>query len=298
MTASVGTRDIALTAAEHEFGIRVYPAGTPTGELLVWLHGGAFMFGDLEMPEADATARGLAENGITVISADYTLAPLDAVAELPPMEAVGDFPLPDMLGVTSDRPRARFPVASLQTVAAFDWALDHAADFGADQRRVAIGGASAGGNIAGGAALRIRDSRDRQPMAQVLVYPVLHAVLPEADDELRARLADLPAWMRFPPETTRALNENYLGGADADSYAFPASDSGRGAAPALIVAAESDELRPSAADYAEQLANAGVPVEYVVEVGATHGFLNMPGHPSQIATIEHMTRFLRERENA
>lgn len=295
MARTAETRDVALAAADHDFSLRVYPASEPTGELLVWLHGGAFMFGDLEMPEADATARGLAANGVTVVSVDYTLAPLDAVAALPLIEPIDDFPVPESLAGQSHRPRARFPVASLQTVAAFDWACENAADFGADPSRVAIGGASAGGNLAAGAALRIRDRGAVQPLAQVLVYPLVHEVVPAADDELRMLLAGLPAWMRFPPEITQVLNANYLGDAQVDAYAFPAGTDLGGAAPALIVAAESDELRPSAAEYAAELTAAGTDAQYVVEIGANHGFMNMPGHPSQIATIERMTRFLCER---
>ena len=76
MEDSLQIRDVGLTAAEHDFSLRVYPAAVPDGTVLVWLHGGAFMFGDLEMPEADETARQLAARGTTVFSLDYTLGAL------------------------------------------------------------------------------------------------------------------------------------------------------------------------------------------------------------------------------
>ncbi len=297
MAQTTDVTDVELRAADYDFRIRIYPAENPTGEMLVWLHGGAFMFGDLEMPEADATARGLAERGIPVASVDYTLASLEGAAALPPIEPIDDYPLPEALIEQSTRPRAGFPVASLQTMAAFDWAVAHAAELGADPARVALGGASAGGNLAAGAAVRIRDRRDTRPLCQVLVYPVLHAVLPPPDEGLRALLATLPAWMRFPPESIRVINGNYLGEASGDDpYAFPAGHDLAGSVPALLVSAEADELRPSAEDYADQLSDAGVEFEYVMETDATHGFLNMPGHPSQVATIERIGRFLQNRE--
>lgn len=299
---SVPTRDVELHAAGHDFRVRVYPAAEhgaePNGTVLVWLHGGAFMFGDLEMPEADETARRLAGRGTTVVSLDYTLAPTDAVAALPPVEAVEGMPSPEAFAASlaAAGPRAAYPVASLQTVAAVDWAREHAAEFGGRAHLVAVGGASAGGNLAAGAALRIRDHGAGVLLAQVLVYPVLHAVLPEMDGDLAAMIAALPSGLRFPPEATRAINANYLGGASSDeSYAFPGGHDVRGAAPALIVAADADELRPSAEAFVGDLARSGVDVEYVREAGSVHGFLNMVGHPSAVATVDRIARFLRDR---
>jgi acetyl esterase len=291
-------RDVDLTAAGHDVRMRAYPAAEPDGTVLVWLHGGAFMFGDLEMPEADETARQLARRGTTVISLEYTLAPTDAVSALPAFEPVDGMPSPDRLAASFgvDRARAPYPVASLQVVAAFDWARANAAEFGGRADAVALGGASAGGNLAAGAALRLRDRGGAQPLAQVLVYPVLHAVLPEPDDELTALLDQLPPSLRFPPEATRAINANYLGGASPDEiYAFPGGHDVSGAAAALIVTSEGDELRPSAEAYVGDLARGGVDVEYVNERGAIHGFLNMVGSPAAARTADRVSRFLRER---
>ena len=298
MADTLHLREVELAAAEHGFRLRAYPAAEPDGTVLVWLHGGAFMFGDLDMPEADETARQLAHRGTTVVSVDYTLASTDAVAALPPFEPVDGMPAPDRLAASfgADRARAPYPVASLQVVAAFDWAREHAAEFGGRAGAVAVGGASAGGNLAAGAALRLRDRGGAQPIAQVLVYPVLHAVLPEPDAELAALLAQLPPGLRFPPEATRAINANYLGGASPDEpYAFPGGHDVRGAAAALIVTSEGDELRPSAEAYVGDLARGGVDVEYAMERGAIHGFLNMVGSPAAGRTADRVSRFLRER---
>ncbi|WP_394554915.1 alpha/beta hydrolase [Agromyces sp. MMS24-JH15] len=291
--------DVALSAAGHDFTVRVYRAEESNGTTLVWLHGGAFMFGDLEMPEADRTARDLAARGTTVVSVDYTLASLDAAKHLPPPEALPDFPLPDGLDLEDpgDRPRAAYPVASQQAAHAVAWAVEHAADWGGAPERVAIGGASAGGNLAAGAALRLRDGDGVDAFAQVLVYPVLHRVLPPMDADLERMMGELPGWMRFPPSATRAINANYLGGEpdaqhSAEPYAFPAGHDLRGAPRALVITAEADDLRPSAQGYVGELAQACVDVAYAVERGSTHGFLNMPGHPAQRDAIERIARFL------
>lgn len=183
-------------------------------------------------------------------------------------------------------PRARYPVASLQTVAAFDWAVEHARDFGGSPDRVSLGGASAGGNLAAGAAVRLRDRAQADPDAMVpaslaLVYPVLHAPLPDANAELVGLLAGLPAALTFPPESTDAINRNYLGEASADeAFAFPGGNDMTGLMRTLIITADRDRLRASGEAFASELAVAGVDVAIVRQRGALHGFLNEIGDPA------------------
>ena len=204
-------------------------------------------------------------------------------------------PSPEALRASLDAagPRAPYPVASLQTVAAFDWAWAHAADFGASTRAIGIGGASAGGNLAAGAALRLRDRDAALPSGQVLVYPVLHHVLPAPDEVLEAQLADLPGGLRFTQSSDAGDQRQLPGRRFPDQYAFPAGAELRGSVPALIVTSEIDDLRPSGEGYAAELAAAGVDVEITRERGALHGFLNMPGHPSATRAVERIARFLR-----
>lgn len=293
----IATNEIALSAAGHDFTVRSYAAPDPNGTLLVWVHGGSFMFGDLDMPEADETARALAHLGTSVLSVDYTLAPTDVVATLRRAPAWDDVPSLDGLGYTPawSRPRAPYPVASLQVVAAFDWARDHATDLGASPDNVSIGGGSAGGNLAGGAALRLRARGPAQPSTVTLIYPLLHHTLPEVDEELIAKLAKVPAELDYPPEVIRPITDNYLGGLTSDEpYAFPAGHDLRGLAATLIVTADSDRLRVSGEAYAAELAQAGVDVELVREPGSLHGFLNTVGDPAAARTIARMSRFLTE----
>jgi acetyl esterase/lipase len=290
---------IPLHAADHDFRVRVYAAPEPNGTALVWLHGGAFMFGSLDMPEADAVGRALAAAGTTVVSVDYTLAPLGALDVIVRDDAPGMPTREQILAeVAAAGPRAPFPVASLQTVAAFDWAVEHAAEFGAASDRVALGGASAGATLATGAALRLRDRHRQDPAAKtpnalVLAYAALHSELPQPDESLLATLEGLPAALTFPPEHTAAINANYLAGASADDpYAFPAAGELGDLPPTLLVTAERDRLRASAEAFACALIAAGVDVAFSREPSALHGFLNEPGSPAFERSIGQAARFI------
>lgn len=283
------TYDVPLSGGDFNFRVRVYPAGDPNGSILVWLHGGGFMFGTLEMPEADQVGQRLSTRGTTVVSVDYTLAPLDALGSLPPAEPGDGLPTKEQMQAefAAAGPRARYPVASLQTVAAFDWAVEHAAQWGAYADRVAPGGASAGGNLAAGAGVRLRDRGTTVPSLLALLYPVAHAPLPAASPALVAALADVPAALSFPDEATHAMNRNYLGDASpGERYAFPGGHDMSGLAATLIITADRDRLRASGEAFAAELALCGVDVAIVREHGALHGFLNEIGHPAGEDALE------------
>lgn len=282
------THDIPLRAADFDFRVRVYPAADPNGSMLVWLHGGAFMFGTLEMPEADQVGQRLSENGITVVSVDYTLAPLDALEALGPPPADMEVS-PEQLRAEAEAagPRARFPVASLQIVAAFDWAVDNAQRYGADPARVSLGGASAGANLSAGAAMRLRDRGATAPSVLTLVYPSLHDGILEPNGETAVLLRDVPADRLFTPQSRDAINRNYLpdAGDPHAVYAFPGGHDVAGLPPVLIVNAELDSLRPSGEAFAAELAAASVDVRVERQRGAMHGYLNEVGHPAAERTL-------------
>lgn len=288
------TTDHTLHADGFDFRVRAYPAGEPNGSVLVWLHGGAFMFGTIDMPEADEVSRRLSAEGTTVVSVDYTLSP---VLGLPPLPAQEGGPTPEQVAadIAAAGPRSPYPTASLQTAAAFRWARDNAATWGGDPERVSLGGASAGANLSAGAAVRLRDAGGPVPASLLLIYPVLHSELPAEDAELAGFLAALPAGMVFPPEVTRAINAGYLGGASPDEvYAFPGGHDMRGMPRTLIVNAERDRLRTSGEAFAADLALGGVDVTLVRERGALHGYLNEVGDPSAARTLGLMAAILSD----
>ncbi len=248
----VPTRDLSLPGPHGPVPVRVY--GSVQSETLrpalLWLHGGAFMFGDLDMGEADRTAREVcARAGAVVVSVDYRL-------------AVG--------GV-------HHPVPLDDVLAATRWLRDQAAELGVDGDRITVGGASAGGNLATAATLRLRDEDGWLPAALVPVYPVLHAELPVLSPELESCLAEIPPVLVFTPEATAGINKNYLGGPieTADGYAFPALADVTGLCPTLLINAEYDDLRASGEAFTAQLERAGVDVRQHLATGMLHGFLNL-----------------------
>ncbi|AZS45066.1 Carboxylesterase NlhH [Microbacterium oleivorans] len=249
--------------------VRVYPARVldrPTPGL-VWLHGGGFAAGDIDMPEADYVARTLADAGTTVLSVDYRLAPLPDGWEAPVTEP--------------GRERAGYPAASDDTLTAWEWVLAEAATLGVDPARLAIGGASAGANIAAGAVLRLIETDRQLPALVLLAYPTLLAEQPEPEGDLRTALDARPEADRFGPDAVRGMYENYLGGSvvNAPLGAIPGLASTADLAefpPTLIVAGDVDELRVSSEHFARTLAAAGREVEHVIEPGTDHGHLNRP----------------------
>lgn len=254
--------------------VRTY---TPDGDIsagLVWAHGGAFFGGDLDMPENDWVARRLAERGIAVVTVDYRLAPI----------------MDWSTGATDPAGRFHYPVASEEITTAFRWATT------VDSRvpHWAIGGASAGGNLAAGASLRLRDNGWALPRAMLLVYPVLHAALPPMSAELADQVAALPNPDLVGPAAISRMNLNYVREPALldEAYAFPGGHDPSGLPPTFILNCGLDPLRASGQKYGAELAAAGVDVAVFRENGVRHGHLNEPDNPAALVSIERMAAWL------
>ena len=249
---TVATRMDEAPGPHGPVPVRIYAPDSPSGApCLVWVHGGGFIGGHLDMPEADWVARELVTRaGSVVVSVDYRL-------------CTG--------GVT-------YPVPHDDVVAAMRWVRENAVGLGTDGGRISIGGASAGATLAAGAAVRLRDEDGRPPEHLILGYPAAHPVIPPPPASLAALMADVPPVLRFPPAATAFITRNYLGGAvsRADGYAFPGLAALEGLCPVLILNAEYDDLRPSGEAFAAALALAGVDVRQVRVQTMLHGFLNLP----------------------
>ncbi len=224
---------------------RLYvPTGAPaSGPLLVFLHGGGFMHGDLETH--DPACRFLAENaGVRVLAVDYRLGP-----------------------------EHRFPAAYDDALAAYAWVVDHAPELGADPDRLGVGGDSAGGTLATGVA--IAAARHGWPCrVQLLVYP--------ATDARRAtRSADLFADGFYLTSAYMELANRSYAATDADlddpRYSPAKADLPPGLAPALVFTAGFDPLRDEGEAYAERLTEAGAKVELTRFPDQIHGFFNVVG---------------------
>ncbi|MDQ7879201.1 alpha/beta hydrolase fold domain-containing protein [Microbacterium sp. QXD-8] len=256
--------------------VRVYPAREPNGTGLVWAHGGAFAFGDLDMPESDWVAEQLAARGTTVVSVDYRLAPVPDGWDAAGRTGGGD----------------HYPAASDDMLTAWAWVVDNAGRLRIDRERLAIGGTSAGGNLAAGATLRLIEQRSTtRPALVLLAYPTLLAVQPAPDGSLRAALDAQPEADRFRPEMIRAMYENFLGGPtdDAPLAAIPGNarpDDLVEFPPTLMVNGDVDELRVSGEVFAASLQAAGRAIEVVTEPGTDHGHLNRPQEPAASVTLD------------
>ena len=106
---AAAAEDRTLDGPHGPLGVRIYSPGAPSGSGLVWLHGGGFAGGDLDMPEGDWVAQRFADQGITVVSVDYRLAPLPQVWA-------------DAMGVERPEGGSHYPVASEEAAFAFAWA--------------------------------------------------------------------------------------------------------------------------------------------------------------------------------
>jgi acetyl esterase/lipase len=216
-----------------DIGIRIYRPDAEAGRpMLVYFHGGGWVVGSLE--SHDGVARFLCKFGrCLVASVDYRLGP-----------------------------EHRFPAAVEDAWAATTWAAEHAGEIGGDSGRLAVGGDSAGGNLAAVVARWARD-RGRRIGLELLVYPVLDCALEaDASDEYGY-------WVR---SYLRAESD----AADPDASPLQAADL-RGVAPALILSCAADPLLEQAEAYERRLREAGVIAEHVVYPDLIHGAYRMPG---------------------
>jgi acetyl esterase len=229
-----------------------------SGRALVWVHGGAFIGGHLDMPESNWVALELAARGIPVLAVDY-------------VKCLGD---------------VHFPEPSDDVLAAWRHAAGNADElFGVASDAVLLGGASAGGNLTAGAVARLRDAGEPVPAGLVLVYPVVHPNGPAPGEPLD------------PASPHSGLTLNFVGSEEAlgDPHAFAGLGPAEGFPPTLIVVCEHDELRPSGEVFARHLAEAGVGATLRLEAGAGHGHINEPSDPTALPTVEAISDWIAAR---
>jgi acetyl esterase len=224
--------------------VRLYrPTATQTPQpVLVYLHGGGWTIGDLDTH--DVLCRQLARDGAcAVVSVDYRMGP-----------------------------EHRFPVAVEDCVEAFSWVQAQAQALHLDASRMAVGGDSAGGNLAAALCLVQREAGRPMPAFQMLIYPAtdMRAVAPSHTTNGQGYMLtnDSINWYRG----------NYIADqADwSDWRASPLlASSHAGLPPALVLTAGFDPLRDEGLQYANALSAAGVPTQYVCFERQIHGFITM-----------------------
>jgi len=266
--------DHVLPTRPSAVPVRVYRPRRVTGPLplVVNLHGGGFVFGNLT--GADWLCGQLADRaGAVVVSVDYRLAP----------EHPAPAPYEDAWAATC-------------------WLLEHAADLGADASRAVVVGESAGGSLAALVTLALRDRRRADPAApglagQVLVYPSTDLTMTSGS---AAELVDAPVlskraidWYgrQYVPQGlphSVALDDPSVSPLHATDHTdLP---------PALVVAAGRDPLRDDALAYAAVLERSGVTVRTVLYPEAVHGFLSIPRfEPAARQALDEVVAHVRAR---
>jgi acetyl esterase len=250
-TAGIRTVDVSIPTREESRPGRLYiPTAGSSGSVL-FLHGGGWMTGDLEMN--DTLCRELAiASGSTLLSLDYRLAP--------------EHPFPAALDDAADT---------------LHW-MATGADGLLDEGPLAVAGHSAGGNLAAVIAQHSRDGRLPAIAHQLLLCPVLD------HDVDRPSYLENAAGLPLTRDDMIWYWQLYLPSADARSHpdASPLRNQTlRGLAPATIVVAQADPLCDEGAEYATLLAKQGVAVRFLRQEGVPHLFLNFPDMPAKTAAI-------------
>lgn len=239
-------RELEARGPNGPVKLRLYRAmGSAAGAVLpvlVYYHGGGWVLGDLE--SHDQACRAIANAaGCCVVAVDYRLAP-----------------------------EVKFPGAISDSAAATRWVLANAAALGIDPARAAVGGDSAGGNIAAVMALMARDGYLAPVAFQLLIYPVVDMGMGHESYQRITEGYPLVA------STMKWFIDHYLPspGDVADWRASPLrAASLMGVAPAMVVTCSHDPLCDEAVEYAKRLDREGVAVTHLHYNDQMHGFLTM-----------------------
>jgi len=238
-------RELSVAGGAGPIAARLYTpaaAASSPAPVLAYFHGGGWTIGDLDTHHVLCRQLCLA-SGAAVLSVDYRLGP-----------------------------EQRFPAAFDDCLAATRWLQREGAALGVDARRLAIGGDSAGGNLAAAVAIALRDGGDVAPAFQLLIYPAtdMRALAPShtVNGQGYMLTADSIAYYRGHYITDPA------DWADWRASPLLAADLSR-LPPALVLTAGYDPLRDEGRQYADALSAAGNRVQYVCFERQIHGFITM-----------------------
>jgi acetyl esterase len=236
----VSVKDMSVAVDGGSVPVHIYtPEGKGPFPVMVYYHGGGFVIADTRV--YDASPRALANMAKAImVAVDYRRAP-----------------------------EHKFPTAPNDAYAAYIWTTKHAQEFNGDPKRVAVGGESAGGNLATVVSMMARDKHAQMPVHQLLVYPVTDNDMNNPSYRRNANAKPLDKAMM-------AWFFKYYGADPSNPYALPMkATSLQGLPPATVVAAEIDPLESEGKAYADKLRQAGVKVDYKLYKGVTHEFFGM-----------------------
>jgi len=235
------TQDFTITYNDIHLPCRLYEPFNQSDALIVYFHGGGFMFGNIEL--FDHVCRKAANSsGCKVISVEYRLAP-----------------------------EYKFPAAVDDAYNSFRWIIDNTSYFGVNPSKIAIAGDSAGANLATVTCLRCKDNGIALPKLQVLFYPVVGL------DLCSASLRKYGEGFFLTKASMEWFTQLYLSSAKdlINPYMFPILHSNpKGLPEAIIITAEHDPLCDQGEMYNIFLREADVPSTCIQAKGMIHGFLN------------------------
>lgn len=238
-----GIEDVEFAGPRGRLRVRIYRPSRTMASLALFLHGGGWSAGSIEL--ADRTCRRLSvASDRVVVSLEYALAPEEP-----------------------------YPAALDDSFAALSWLTDYAGSIGADGTGIVVVGESAGANLAAALCLRERDAGGGRIGAQVLICPVLDDRI-ETESHRRWGGGDY----LVSSSALAAGWRTYLGQRSTDALAAPLRAAELyGLPPATIVVAGCDPLRDDGVAYARKLAEAGTPVQLIEAEGLLHAFTYMDG---------------------
>ncbi|WP_060204047.1 alpha/beta hydrolase [Sporosarcina koreensis] len=241
--------DVVLDSPNGKIPIRIYtPEGNGPFPVLVFFHGGGFVLGDLNTTHniCNYLANG-AE--CIVVSVDYRLAP-----------------------------EHKFPAAVEDAYFATQWVEENAYTFMGDPSRIAVGGESAGGNLAAVVSIMARENKTPALKFQLLIYPCVQFGMEtksmiECGEKYNLTVSEMK-WFGDHYFSDKSQMTNI--------FASPLlAENLEGLPPALVITAEFDPLRDEGEEYADRLASSGVPVRKKCYPGMVHSFFNYSGEVDQ-----------------
>lgn len=241
--AQVTTKDIAIPSKEGGLAARVYiPEGEGPFPVIVYYHGGGWVVADINVYDGAPRALSLGAHAI-VVSVEYRHAP-----------------------------EYKFPAAHQDAWTAYKWVVENIHELNGNADKIAVAGESAGGNLAANVALMAKEMKTKQPVHQLLVYPVAGNDMdtPSYKENANATPLGKADMEWFVKNTVTSMDDakdpriNLNGRSDL-----------AGVAPATVILAQIDPLRSDGETYAAKLKDAGVSVDIKTFDGVTHEFFGM-----------------------
>ena len=238
-TPGISSRDYSIDVEGGSIRARLYSPNTQPDALIVFYHGGGFVFGTIETYDYICRAMAL-YSGCKILSVAYRLAP-----------------------------EHKFPTAVNDAFTSYLWAMEHSEKLGVKSHKIAVAGDSAGGNLAAAVSLKCLDEGKRMPAAQLLLYPVM------GFDTASLSQKEFSSGYNLNNSYTRWFTERYLRSWDdvMSPYFSIMNHKGLSSLPETIVfTAEFDTLRDPAEQFVYMLREAGTEATGVRALGMFHAF--------------------------